>query len=54
MIIHVLVFFVCVFCDSFLCSSSLLLLSGSLSYIIRECGSTLYEGLGHAAHPLHT
>ena len=25
---------VCVFCDSFLCSISLLLLSGSLSYVL--------------------
>ena len=33
---HVLVICVCVFCDSFLCSISLLLLSGSLSYILNS------------------
>ena len=32
---HVLVLFVCVFCDSFLCSISLLL-SGSLSYVLNS------------------
>ena len=32
---HVLVLFVCVFCDSFLCSISLLL-SGSLSYVLNN------------------
>ena len=31
-----LLFCLCVFCDSFLCSISLLLLSGSLSYILNS------------------